>query len=154
MALQHLRARFPDANETELWEGMPRYEDIGIRENDELYFVADEGANITGDSSTLPESSDLIIGGNHSPNSLARDLSEVDDFLAISTTNVAALAAQERMLRTTLDDTDLGADVAGGGGANTEFEGVARSGGDVAGQHPGGEEGRVDIPLGDEADDN
>ncbi|GAB2268735.1 hypothetical protein Dimus_003683 [Dionaea muscipula] len=66
--------------------------------------------------------------------------------LLTNSANAAALATQERLLRTTLNVVDLGAEVVDGR-ANMEAGGVAGSGIDVAGQHSQNEEGMVDIPL-------
>ncbi|GAB2273678.1 hypothetical protein Dimus_008459 [Dionaea muscipula] len=45
-AVQQLRARLPDADEKELWDGLLSFIDIGIRENGKVYFVADDEAEV------------------------------------------------------------------------------------------------------------
>ncbi|GAB2293185.1 hypothetical protein Dimus_027391, partial [Dionaea muscipula] len=80
-------------DDKELWDGIPKYGDIGIRKDDELYFVADEEANTTSDPSSLPADPDLVIGRTRSPTVVAQDLLEVEDLLTESTANAAALAA-------------------------------------------------------------
>ncbi|GAB2281782.1 hypothetical protein Dimus_016348 [Dionaea muscipula] len=75
---------------------------------------------------------------------------EVDDILGQSTANTATLAAQERLWRVMLDDTDLGVDVADGGtGSGTEH---ATKGVQVVSTEEMAIGGMMDIPSHDVED--
>ncbi|GAB2266040.1 hypothetical protein Dimus_001070, partial [Dionaea muscipula] len=90
----------------ELWHGMPRFTDMGIDDNGEVFFIEQGENSAAADSSLAPESSDLIIG-RCSPNSITRDLLEVDAVLGASRTDAATLASHEQTWKATLDATGL-----------------------------------------------
>ncbi|GAB2280798.1 hypothetical protein Dimus_015422, partial [Dionaea muscipula] len=59
-ALTYIADKFTDLDEKEKWSGLPNFEDIGFRPNDDPYFLADEAEG------ELPILTDKLPGGSSS----------------------------------------------------------------------------------------
>ncbi|GAB2273705.1 hypothetical protein Dimus_008486, partial [Dionaea muscipula] len=91
----------------ELWGGIPRFTDVGIHDNGDVFFIEQEKDSVAADPSLEPGSSNLIIGGPRSPISVAGDLLEVDDLLGASRLDASAFAADQQAWKDALDATGL-----------------------------------------------
>ncbi|GAB2269960.1 hypothetical protein Dimus_004877, partial [Dionaea muscipula] len=86
---------------------MPKYTDMGIDDDGEVFFIEPEKDSVAANPSSVPGSSTLIIGGSRSPTSAANDLLEVDNLLGASRVDAAALASREQSVKAALDATGL-----------------------------------------------
>ncbi|GAB2297989.1 hypothetical protein Dimus_032070, partial [Dionaea muscipula] len=127
--------------------------DIGITTNGQAYFLLDLEAGAMND---LP----LAHGDLVSTTARSHSLTVIGHIMSIeehmsNPTDAAALAQREREISAPIS-ARLDAEKAGGSGVNQEAEGVIGGGRDTASQPMGSanKEGRVDIPLHDEAMDN